>query len=111
MGTTSLTEVLIGAPRLLAEGNPAEAQDPAREAENPEEDPLKDRLFVLDLRQALLATRVALNFERFHVASWYCIWCDHGGRSRRHYVGDRWGLSRCIRLLDVLDGVQVSHRS
>ena len=77
MRSALLAEMVILAPGLLAKWDPAQAQDPAGEAQNPEQDPLVDRLLMRDLGKALLAARVALDFERLHVPCWYAVGCHH----------------------------------
>ena len=77
MRSALLAEMVILAPRLLAKWDPAQAQEPASYTQNPEQDPLVDRLFMRDLSKALLAARVALDLKRLHVPCWYAVGGHH----------------------------------
>ena len=83
-GAALLAVVVVPAPALLAERDPAQAQDPAEEAQNPEQDPLVNGLFGLDLGQPILSARVTAHLERLHVPSRYAV-RGHHGRGRRSY--------------------------
>ena len=73
MRAALLTVMVVLAPGFLAKRDPAEAQDPSNQAQDPEKDPLVDRLLMRDLGEALLAAGVALDLERLHVPSWYAV--------------------------------------
>ena len=77
MCSALLAVMVVLAPVLLAKWDPAEAQDPTDQAQDPEKDPLVDRLLMRDLREALLAAGVALDLERLHVPSWYAVGGHH----------------------------------
>ena len=108
-------EMLIPSQCLHAEGDEAQAADPAAYKNDDEtEQPLEGRLFIFSIGLASLTTRVTLHFKWFNMSGWDAVWSDEWGRCWCNDVldgGGNRGLLTCDRLhdLSLLHRVQVSY--